>query len=183
MKRNYPLLVLILLLVQSCCFTNGEEIGRIYFTPEEKAIIPYADNQTIQFITDEDFEFQLNTTVYSTFYSDQDFCEDYTSYENYQVYLNSELPTLDVQLSLQNRYNGEDDDDTLYVAITINNAWFDYDFSEPLETVEINGTTYTDVYHYYSGVLDNPISEVFYSYTFGILKINYLNGDYAQINS
>ena len=48
MKRNYPLLVLILLLVQSCCFTNGEEIGRIYFTPEEKAIIPYADNQTIQ---------------------------------------------------------------------------------------------------------------------------------------
>ena len=183
MKKNSALLVLILLLVQSCCFKNGEEIRRVYYTPEEKASIPYADNQIVDFITNEDFQFQLNTLVFSSFYSDQEFCEDYTSFENYQVSLNSELPTLDVQLSLQNRYNGEEDDNTLYVEISINNTWFDYDFSEPLESIEINGTTYTDVYHYYSGDIDNPISEVFYSKTFGILKINYLNGEYVQINS
>lgn len=185
MKLKLFSVILILLLIQSCCFKRVKEIGRESFTVEEKAKIPYADNQNIDFITNEDYQFSLNTRVNSSFSSDQYQCEDYISYEYYSVLLTSELPTLDIDLSLRRNYIESEEEDAymINISVNINRQWFYYDEDEPLETIEINDITYTEVYRYLSGDTLNPISEVFFNEAFGILKINYTNGDYVQINS
>ena len=105
MKLKLCSIITLLFLIQSCCLKKGEEIDRVLFTVEEKARIPYADNQTVDMITDEGFQFQLNTSTRSTMYSNQEHCEDYISYENYQANLVSNLPSLNIELSLNRSYN------------------------------------------------------------------------------
>lgn len=184
MKLKQFSIILIVLLIQSCCLNQGKEIGRVFYTVDEKAKIPYADDQNIDFITNEDFQFSLNSTIQSGFNSDQDQCEDYTSFEYYSVNLNSELPTLAIQLNLLRHYTAPEEDELdLYMAMEINTKGFYYDIEQPLESIEINGTTYADVYRYNSVSDDSSISEVFFNETIGIIKINYTNGDYVQINS
>ena len=105
-------------------------------------------------------------------------------YETYVVNLVSDLPTLDIQLWLQHNYSEpEADDFNNYISIEINGQWFYYDINQPLESLEINGITYTDVYRYTAGNEESPITEVFFKEAVGILKLNYTNGDYVQINS
>jgi len=184
MKLKQFSVILILLLIQSCCFTRGKEIGRVHFTVEEKASIPYADGQNSDFITNENHQFSLNTSINSGFNSGQNHCEDYTSYEYYSANLVSELPTLDIQLRLQrSNIEVETDQFTYNVSIEINGLWFYYNINQPLESIEISEITYTDVYRYNPENETSPISEVFFNEAVGILKINYTNGDYVQINS
>ena len=182
MKSKFCLSIIILLLFQSCCLKKGEEIDRVLFTVEDKAKIPYADDQTVDMITDEGFQFQLNTSTRSNMYSNQEHCEDYISYENYSATLVSDLPNLEIELSLTRSYNQNDDIEFVDVEITVNRFYFQYDIEEPLETIDINGVIYNDVYRYSSNFEENPISEVLFNETNGFLRINYLNGDYVQVN-
>jgi hypothetical protein len=182
MKFKLCIVLAILMSLQSCCLKKGEETNRISYSVEDKAKIPYADNQTIDMITDEGFQFQLNTAIDRGFNSDQEHCEDYTSYEYYRVYLTSNLPALNIGLSLTSFYNAVDDTEFTGVTIDVNRLLFNYDSELPLEILEVNGTTYTDVYKYTSNIADEPISEVWFNESNGVLRINYLNGDYAQIN-
>ena len=182
MKSTFCLSILILLFFQSCCLKKGEEIDRVLYSVADKAIIPYADSQTVSMTTDEGFQFQLNAYTRSTMYSGQEHCEDYITYENYRANLISNLPNLDIELRLNRNYNVIDDIEFIDVQITVNRLYFQYDIEEPLETIDINGVTYTEVYRYFSNLSDDPISEVLFNKSIGILRINYLNGDYVQIN-
>ncbi len=171
-----------ILLFQSCCFKKGEEIDRVFYSVEEKGKIPYADDQNVDVITNEGFQFQLNVNVRNGFSSNQDHCEDYTSYEYYNVNLVSNLPTLDIELGLERRYNEIDNVEFIYIAIEINRLLFYYDTGQSLESIDVNGTTYTNVYRYFADFEDSSISEVLFNEAFGILRINYTNGDYVQID-
>jgi hypothetical protein len=182
MKLHLFSVFILFLLTQSCCLKKGEETNRVTYSVEDKMIIPYANDQTVDMITDEDFQFQFNVSTKSSFYSDQEHCEDYTSYEDYKANLVSELPSLDVNLRLNRAYNDIDDNEFIDLRIEINRFYFFYNQEQPLETLEINGATYTDVFHYYPNSDDNPISDVFFNTTNGLLKIDYTNGDYVQIN-
>ncbi|MBC2845335.1 hypothetical protein [Winogradskyella flava] len=182
MKSKFLVFLVIVFSYQSCCLRKGEEIDRITFTVQEKTKIPYTDSQLVDMITDDGFQFQLSTNTRSSFFSDQEHCEDYTSYESYNVDLSSELPNLDIALSLNRSYNYVDDVEFIDVGLTINRLFFYYDLETPLETIEINGTIYTDVYRYFSNQVDVAIAEVLFNEASGILRINYLNGDYVQID-
>ena len=182
MNLKFYTIIIGLVLFQSCCFNKGEEINRVFYSVEDKAKIPYADDQNVDISTNEGFEFQLNTNVRNGFNSSQDHCEDYTSYEFYSVNLVSNLPTLDIALRLQGRFNEIDDTEFIDISIEINRLIFYYETDQPLESIDISGATYTDVYRYFTDYEDSPISEVLFNQAYGILKINYTNGDYVQIN-
>ncbi len=179
MKIKLILIIVLVNIVQSCCLRSGEEIDRITFSEEAKSTIPYQENQIINMIHNEGFEFEANIFSNNYFYSNQEHCEDYFSYEFYGVEFKSEIPNLNIEISLR---RGFENDDVPMVQISANFFVFYYDETASLEALQINGLDFDNVYRYNSEEQDNLISEILFNTSIGILKINYANGDYVQIN-
>lgn len=166
------------LLVFSCCSNPGDEISRNNIPVTQKNRIPYENQQIVNMQYNESYEFILEANVNNFFTNDQEFCEDYNSYEHYSVNLNSEIPQINIEIQVMNDFESPLN---TYISLKVNRVYFSYDESMPLETLDIGNTTYTEVYRYSSSNLENQISEIFYNETQGILKINYNNGDYVHL--
>lgn len=178
MKKTFFGSLLIVFILQSCCFGNkGSEIDRIQFSEMDKSTIPYTENQVVGMVHSQGYEFDVATTIHNGFETETESeCQDYTMYEFYYVNFVSEIPRLNIKISLDRRYQTYS-----IITLEIDYVNFEYDDLLPLETLEINGVLYENLYKFTSNATDFQIESVLYSNEKGIVKINYTNGDYVQI--
>ncbi len=177
--KKFVLLILVIL-VQSCCFKRGSEVERYDIPDSDKDMIPYVENQQYFMIHSQGYRFQCAIEIENNYMSNnEDKCGDYMSYEYYYVNFHSELPSLNIDLNLI--WNFEVSEPAT-VQMIVNQYLFNYDSTLNLTTLEINGVNYSDVYVYTTDDDEFQITEVYYSKSIGILKIIYKNGDFLQID-
>lgn len=173
MKKQILISLCCFVLFQSCCFRQGDEIARYEYSEEQRALIPYENGQSINFIHSNGYTFQLEAEIVQAFYSNQEHCEDYQSYESYAAHLHSEIPLLDLEIRLP--YYSEDfNSEELYISYT------SIPYTEVIENFEIGTQSYSNVYHFENDE-SSRFSDVYYSYEMGYIKLIYQNGDYVQI--
>lgn len=180
-KLKYTIVLLLTaVILQSCCFRkNGRELGVISFTDSQKTMLPYQtdDEVTMQYGNGNTITYTVQ--LYTDFYDDRRGCDDYYTYETYYAGLYNAASELNIKVYLDWFNVSNMDYDNTIVYVSINNVVY-YDSVAPQQTVTINGITYTDVYDYYPYSNDEVVSHVYYSTTYGILKLFYANGDYLE---
>lgn len=169
---------LILFLASACCLTEGNLIASYRLTETDLSKIPYQDGDTMPFKHSEGFEFDVILRQENSFFSNQEGCEDYYESEILSVFLENEIPRLDIELSLY-KYS---DQYAAEFSISSDFTGFAKDTSIENQSLTINGITFNNVETYVSLYDAYPISEILYSSSNRILKLTYTDSTYVQIN-
>lgn len=183
MKKHFTLIsffIFSFLSLSSCCLKSGDLIGTHLITEEMKAKIPYQGEGEVNMIHSQGYEFVANTSFRSKFYSDQEHCEDYHEIEEIDVNFHSELPNITINIRI-NAYDSEEYFINQIPHITVNNYPFQKEL-EPINNFAINNINYNNVYRYFTEREGSNVTELFYNYDTGILKLNYKDDSYVQIN-
>ncbi len=167
-----------LFLVSGCCLTEGDLIESYRLTESDLILIPYEDGAHIPFKHSEGFEFDVSVRQENRLNSTQEGCEDYFEMEMLSVFLENEIPRLNIELSLYKFSN----QDAAEFSMSSDFTGFVKDTSIEIQSITINDITFNNVETYISLNSGYPIAEMLYSSTNGILKINYTDSSYVQIN-
>lgn len=170
---------LTLISLQSCCtFNDGNVIDSILLSEEDKAMIPYQNEEIIAFQHSEGYVFDVVVSTTSRFVGEQEHCEDYYIYETFEANFNSSLPRINFNIKL-NKWNPEAE---AFFGITTNDfVFFIEDTTTPPQDLNINGVVYSDLKSYKSSDDIYYINEILYNTSVGIVQINYKDQTYVQI--
>lgn len=146
---------------------------------ETRQSIPYQGGEQINFTHSNGYAFITETSTEQYFNSSQEHCEDYYLYESIIVKLTSNLPSINIAIEIYAHDTEEYYNDL--PSIRVNNYYFTKD-SETTD-LTINGITYTNVFQYTPKNDASNITTLFYNFENGVLKINYNDGSYVQINA
>jgi hypothetical protein len=167
-----------LLVVSSCCLTEGSLIETYSLSETDLSKIPYQEDGMIPFKHSEGFEFNVEVRLENRLISTQEGCEDYTENQGLFVFLESDIPRLNIELSLYKFSNEE----AAEFSILSDFTYFFKNTGIGDQTLSINGIEFNNVESYLSSNTDYGISEILYSSSEGVLKINYIDSTYVQIN-
>lgn len=176
-KIKFYGLSFLFLLLNSCCLKQGDVISTTSLTAQDRTLIPYKGNEIINFEHSENFQFEAETASETFFFSNQEHCEDYTEYETYAVDFFNDIPRLNINLQLNKFIN----DEPAKLNIKSDNVFFQEILTPPITSLEIDGVIFENVKTYESTDSSHYISEIFYSSTEGILRINYIDETNIQI--
>lgn len=133
MRKWHFIFVIIPFIIVSCC-DDQVEIARFELTQNEKGLIPYTLDQNITFIHSNGHEFDFNVTVNEIKWLEHhDFCEwsccgqEYFSYQQKTVKLESVYPIINISLYLGGDLWGEYYPDMLFVEFNRNEVSFPFD--------------------------------------------------------
>ncbi len=122
MLKHFKILILIGLL-QACC--KPELRNQYELSEKQEEAVPYISNQKISFMTNNAYEFVLNTEVEKKFiipYHESG-CF-YDEYENIRATLTSTLPELTISISSTALSEWENDISLYNLELQVNSKWF-----------------------------------------------------------
>jgi hypothetical protein len=160
------------------------ESNKYILSDSEKEFIPYAINETINFIHSEGFEFNLNVINKNTEFrkTETDHCgDDYTSYEALNLELESSIPELYINVEI----NPNNLSPYLIISVNKNNFYINMRQNPDIETVTINGKEFYNVYQTESNIVDTSLitpKQILYNKEIGIIKITMTNNETFTIN-
>lgn len=172
------LTIIVFLLLSSCC-KEGIEINKYVLSENEKACIPYFNNETIGFSHTNGFEFDLNVTSRRTELRKTDIhhCGDnYSTYEILTAELFSTIPELFINVEIAAKEFNP------HMTISINKYNFIVDItSKPdIDTLTINGNKFNNIYqadyHTFDTLIIQP-KQVLYNKEVGIIQIIMTNNE------
>ena len=175
---NKYLIIFVFFIFSSCC-KESIEVNRYNLSDEEKMFIPYLNNQTIPFYHSNSFDFNVKVTNLDTEFlrTKTEHCgENYVSYEIKTAQLQSEIPELNISISITSKVFNP------IISININNSFLQKDITDgpDFDTLSIDNMNYLDVYQIENNISDTTIiypEKVFYNRTYGIIQIIMTNHD------
>lgn len=133
MKKHYILIVILSIIMVSCC-DDPVEIARFELKTGEKELIPYVLNDKITFVHSNGYEFDFSVkTADLKWLEHHDFCEwgccgkEYFSYQVKTVELESSYPLINISLNLGCDYWNEYYPKVMSVALNRNSLSLIYD--------------------------------------------------------
>jgi hypothetical protein len=177
------LLVLTLAFMNSC--KKGIETNRYPLTQTELDFVPYQLGDTIGFIHSGGFEFDFQVVAIRQTWSKSEIGhpgEDYFSYEEMEIVLQSNEPELIFRMNLS--------DQTIMSGLTcaINNQTFGiYSITDPtMDSLMINDKLYTEIFVFTNQLPETSLitfDSIFYTRSDGIIKIGMNNEEAYIINN
>lgn len=176
--------------LQSCCFLNKGELQNTFLLNDnDKSLLVYNQEDELTFVHSEGYEFLVHVFPDQGYYTDREYddnrCQDYDRFEYVNATLRSELPFFKFRFTVVAHSSFDLAEPSLFLKEMegapdhyLNQFQVDFDQSVSLD---IMGETFTDVYKFESQKENYYISTVFYSISLGVLKIDYLNGEYVQL--
>ncbi len=176
------------LLFQNCCWRNSGDLLETYrLTQEQRELIVYEQEQELSFVHSQGYLFDLQVFTDEDRTNDREGCEDYNRFEFKEAVLRSELPFF--KLRLRVFATSPDSENDAVVSITaigvspsqVKNYFFRID-ENPI-SIDLNGETLSDVFVYESFNEEFYISTIFYSASIGLIKLEFLNGEYVELQN
>ena len=158
------------LLHSSChkCWDEQETQDKYPLSSDEKAYIPYKGFDTIRFVNSSNdtiifYGTGRNTYIDLSGETSNDGCSTIIHHlEHDTVSLKNKLKNYTIQLSYKKDVLGG------VFAISINNegGWIDHTFNHPLDSIELNGKYFYDVYN---------CGTIMYNHKYGVLQFSFWN--------
>ena len=173
-------LIIVLLLLGACC-KDSIELNRYLLTDTEKSFISYSNNQKVRFVHSNGFEFDINVSniTISLERTKTEHCgENYVSFENKLVNLQSNTPELYINISIVpfEYYNDN-------ISISVNNYFFvskSINSAPDIDTLKLGDRIFLDVYEFTNEYYDPAIicpEIVFFNKNVGIIQIKMTNDE------
>lgn len=189
---HFPIKILFLCVLMyctnSCCIWSKGELQNTYdLTEEQRSLLAYTDDVELNFVHSGGFEFPLQVITDQGYRDNRfgDSCQDYDRFEFISATLIGDLPLTYLKFSIiQTDVNFEN---SMFISISESREGrtgaLQNFMPNPtlIETLEINGTVYSNVVEYESIDPSYYLSKLYYNSTNGLLQINYLNGEYVQL--
>ncbi len=170
----YRYLIIFIFFIFSSCCKDATESARYTLSDNEKEFIPYAVNQTIKFVHSNGFEFDVKVSdVYTKFEKTEvEHCgESYISYERKTAKLDSDIPELDISISIIPKAF----DPYMDIQINRTNLHKNLIHKADYDTLRIDNHVYLDVYEFKNQMEneDHIIypNSILYNQQYGIIKI------------
>lgn len=191
-KLNIPFEILFLSLLvlsaNSCCMWSKGELQNTYnLTEEQKNLLAYTTDTPLNFLHSGGFQFQLQVIIDQGYRDNRfgDSCQDYDRFEFVNATVIGDLPLINLSFSIIQTDVNFENASAIFVSERRVNRDGALQTFVPNPTLinefEINGVLYTDVVEYESVDPNHYLTKIYYNSTEGLLQINYLNGEYVQL--
>lgn len=191
---NLKLMLLVAISVYSCCFfwhDQGELQNTYTLSEEAKNLLAYSEEGFIRLKHSEGFEFQMHVQPDQGYYNNKfdGECQDYDRFEFVNATLSTEIPLTKLRFSViqpDPNFEFEIEPNLAISELRPGQAnsnvlqFFIPDFDQEL-SLEIEGITYNNVTEYLSQDPEYYISKIYYNTSNGFIQMNYLNGEYVQL--